>query len=165
MSRFLAPLILVAVMILVFVIGLNRDPSEIPSPLLLKPAPEFELPRLKDPSRTVGSADYEGRFALVNVWATWCVACRQEHDFLLQLAREIRRMMEEGKTDAEVYDFLVTRYGDFVLYRPRMSGKTMVLWIAPFLLIAVGAIIAVNVVRGRMTMPIDDNSASDQVDG
>ena len=165
MSRFLAPLILVAVMILVFVIGLNRDPSEIPSPLLLKPAPEFELPRLKDPSRTVGSADYEGRFALLNVWATWCVACRQEHDFLLQLAREIRRMMEEGKTDAEVYDFLVTRYGDFVLYRPRMSGKTMVLWIAPFLLIAVGAIIAVNVVRGRMTMPIDDNSASDQVDG
>lgn len=88
MSRFLAPLIMVAIMIPVFVIGLNRDPSEIPSPLLMKPAPQFELPSLKDPSRTVGSADYEGQFALVNVWATWCVACRQEHDFLLKLARE-----------------------------------------------------------------------------
>ena len=54
MSRFLAPLIMVAVMIPVFVIGLNRDPSEIPSPLLMKPAPQFELPSLKDPSRTVG---------------------------------------------------------------------------------------------------------------
>ena len=89
MSRFLVPLILVAVMIPVFVIGLNRDPSEIPSPLLLKPAPEFELPRLKDPSRTVGSADYEGRLALLNVWATWCVGCRQEHDYLLKLTSEI----------------------------------------------------------------------------
>ncbi len=89
MSRFLIPLVLVAVMIPVFVIGLNRDPSEIPSPLLMKPAPEFELPSLKDPGRNVGSADYKGRLALLNVWATWCVGCRQEHDYLLRLANEI----------------------------------------------------------------------------
>jgi len=88
MSRFLIPLVLVAVMIPVFVIGLNRDPSEIPSPLLMKPAPEFELPSLKDPGRNVGSADYKGRLALLNVWATWCVGCRQEHDYLLRLANE-----------------------------------------------------------------------------
>ncbi len=88
MSRFLVPFVLVAVMIPVFVIGLNRDPSEIPSPLLLKPAPEFELPRLKDPNITVGSADYEGRLALLNVWATWCAGCRQEHDYLLKLTSE-----------------------------------------------------------------------------
>ncbi len=88
MSRFLIPLVLVAVMIPVFVIGLNRDPSEIPSPLLMKPAPEFELPSLKDPGQNVGSADYKGRLALLNVWATWCVGCRQEHDYLLRLANE-----------------------------------------------------------------------------
>ena len=88
MSRFLIPLVLVAVMIPVFVIGLNRDPSEIPSPLLMKPAPEFELPSLKDAGRNVGSADYKGRLALLNVWATWCVGCRQEHDYLLRLANE-----------------------------------------------------------------------------
>ena len=88
MSRFLIPFVLVAVMIPVFVIGLNRDPSEIPSPLLLKPAPQFELPRLKHPDQNVGSADYEGRLALLNVWATWCVGCRQEHDYLLKLTSE-----------------------------------------------------------------------------
>jgi len=88
MSRYLIPLLLVAIMIPVFIIGLNRDPSELPSPFLNKPAPEFELPRLKDPSRTVGSADYAGQMVLVNVWATWCVGCRQEHAYLLKLASE-----------------------------------------------------------------------------
>ncbi|MCZ6809575.1 MAG: DsbE family thiol:disulfide interchange protein [Proteobacteria bacterium] len=88
MSRYLAPLIMVAIMIPVFVIGLSRDPTEVPSPLLNKPAPEFELPSLKDPARTVGSDDYAGQMALVNVWATWCVGCRQEHDYLLKLASE-----------------------------------------------------------------------------
>ena len=88
MSRYLVPLILVAVMIPVFIIGLNRDPSEVPSPFLNKPAPEFELPRLKDPGLTVGSADYAGQMVLVNVWATWCAGCRQEHDYLLKLASE-----------------------------------------------------------------------------
>lgn len=89
MSRYLAPLILVAIMIPVFIIGLNRDPTEVPSPLLDKPAPEFELPRLEDLSRTVGSADYAGRLALINVWATWCGGCRQEHGYLMKLASEI----------------------------------------------------------------------------
>lgn len=88
MSRYLIPLLLVAIMIPVFIIGLNRDPSELPSPFLNKPAPEFELPRLKDPSRTVGSADYAGQMVLVNVWATWCAGCRQEHAYLMKLASE-----------------------------------------------------------------------------
>ncbi len=93
-----------------------------------------------------------------------CLVCQNQtikdsNAFLADdLRREIRRLMLEGKTDAEVYDFLVARYGDFVLYRPRMQGKTLVLWIAPFLLIAVGGFVAVSVVRGRMTKPIDDDS-------
>ncbi len=88
MSRYLVPLILVAVMIPIFIIGLSRDPSELPSPFIDKPAPEFELPSLKDPGLTVGSADYAGQVTLVNVWATWCAGCRQEHAFLLKLASE-----------------------------------------------------------------------------
>lgn len=88
MTRYLAPLVLVAIMIPVFIIGLNLDPTEVPSPLLNKQAPQFELPRLKDPNLTVGSADYAGQLALVNVWATWCGGCRQEHDYLLKLANE-----------------------------------------------------------------------------
>ena len=100
-----------------------------------------------------------------------CLVCQNQtikdsNAFLADdLRREIRRMLTEGKTDAEIYDFLVVRYGDFVLYRPRMSGKTLVLWIAPFLLIVVGGLIAFNVVRGRMAMPIDDDSDTDQAAG
>jgi len=100
-----------------------------------------------------------------------CLVCQNQtikdsNAFLADdLRREIRRMLTEGKTDAEIYDFLVVRYGDFVLYRPRMSGKTLVLWIAPFLLIVVGGLVAFKVVRGRMAMPIDDDSDSNQATG
>lgn len=100
-----------------------------------------------------------------------CLVCQNQtikdsNAFLaVDLRREIRRMLTEGKTDAEIYDFLVVRYGDFVLYRPRMSGKTLVLWIAPFLLIVVGGLVAFKVVRGRMAMPIDDDSDSNQATG
>lgn len=93
-----------------------------------------------------------------------CLVCQNQtikdsNAFLAgDLRREIRRLMEEGRSDAEIYDFLVTRYGDFVLYRPRMSGKTMALWIAPFLLIAVGGIVAIRVVRGRMALSVDDDT-------
>ena len=88
MMRYLAPLVVFAIMIPVFMVGLKRDPTMLPSPFLDKPAPQFELPKLKDLSQTVGSKDYAGQIALVNVWATWCVGCRQEHDFLVRLSQE-----------------------------------------------------------------------------
>ena len=84
--RFLLPIAAFAVLIPVFLISLNRDPSKIPSPYLNKPAPAFELPSLEDPEVTVGNTDYAGEFALINAWATWCVGCRHEHEFLLTLA-------------------------------------------------------------------------------
>ncbi|NNF40654.1 MAG: cytochrome c-type biogenesis protein CcmH, partial [Woeseiaceae bacterium] len=71
------------------------------------------------------------------------------------LRREIRRMIAEGKTDPEILDFLVTRYGDFALYRPRTTGKTLVLWIAPFLLVLLGGYAMFRVLRRRMALPID----------
>ncbi len=88
MNRYLLPLVAFAVLVPVFVIGLTKDPRELPSPLIAEPAPQFALPSLRDPERIVGSADYEGRIALVNVWATWCPGCRQEHPFLMELAEE-----------------------------------------------------------------------------
>ena len=100
-----------------------------------------------------------------------CLVCQNQtikdsNAFLADdLRREIRRMLTEGMTDAEIYDFLFFRYGDFVLYRPRMSGKTLVLWIAPFLLIVVGGLVAFKVVRGRMSMSIDGDSDTDQATG
>lgn len=88
MTRFIVPLIAFAVLIPVLMIGLTRNPNELPSPLLQKPAPIFELPSLTDPAQTVGSASYAKQMALINVWATWCPGCRQEHGFLLELAEE-----------------------------------------------------------------------------
>ncbi len=85
MLRYIAPGILFAVMLPVFLIGLNRDPSALPSPYLDKAAPSFSLPALADPAATVSNEDYRGQLVLVNVWATWCVGCRQEHAYLMQL--------------------------------------------------------------------------------
>ena len=91
-----------------------------------------------------------------------CLKCQNQsikdsNAFLADdLRREIRRMLSEGMSDQEIYDFLVERYGDFALYRPRFSGKTLVLWIAPALLLLAGALMIANIVRRRMAMPIDD---------
>jgi cytochrome c-type biogenesis protein CcmH len=93
-----------------------------------------------------------------------CLVCQNQtikdsNVFLAaDLRREIRRMLDEGQTDAEIADFLVARYGDFVLYRPPMRGKTLILWIAPLLLVGFGAVVVVRVLRSRMSMPIDDES-------
>ena len=86
MSRFLVPLVAFVILIPVLMIGLGRDPGRLPSPFLNNPAPQFELPSLTNPDERVSSADYKDQIALVNVWATWCPGCRQEHGFLMQLA-------------------------------------------------------------------------------
>jgi cytochrome c-type biogenesis protein CcmH len=91
-----------------------------------------------------------------------CLKCQNQtikdsNAFLAgDLRREIRRMIEEGKSDAEIFDFLVVRYGEFALYRPRMSGKTLVLWLAPFVFVGFGALVAFRVIRHRMSLPVDD---------
>ena len=72
------------------------------------------------------------------------------------LRREIRRLIAEGKTDPEIVDFLVTRYGEFALYRPRTSGKTLVLWLAPFLLVLLGGFALYRILRHRMSLQLDD---------
>jgi cytochrome c biogenesis protein CcmG, thiol:disulfide interchange protein DsbE len=87
MKRFLLPLVLLAVLVGFLAVGLDRDPSYVPSPLIGRQAPAFSLPSLDDPARAVTSEALRGDVSLLNVWATWCVGCRAEHEFLLQLAR------------------------------------------------------------------------------
>ena len=102
-----------------------------------------------------------------------CVQCQnqtiKDSNALIanDLRREIRRLLSEGNTDAEVYDFLVQRYGEFVLYRPRMSGVSLLLWIAPGIFLLIGAVVVVRVLRKRMSMPIDldDDAESGPVAG
>lgn len=86
MNRFALPAIFVLALIPFFIIGLQHDPSELPSPFLGNPAPEFDLPSLTMAGERVGNASFDGRMALINIWATWCVGCREEHDFLMWLS-------------------------------------------------------------------------------
>ncbi|MGE0113941.1 MAG: DsbE family thiol:disulfide interchange protein [Steroidobacteraceae bacterium] len=88
MWRFLIPGVIFAVLVGFFVVGLNRDPSMVPSPLIGKTAPAYVLTKVEDPAVKVSNADMFGKKHLVNVWATWCGGCRQEHAFLLQVARQ-----------------------------------------------------------------------------
>lgn len=87
MWRYLVPLGLFATLIGFFYFGLGRDKQTLPSPLIGKPAPVFELPRVDDPSQMISNQAFAGRPYVVNVWATWCVGCRQEHDALLEISR------------------------------------------------------------------------------
>jgi cytochrome c biogenesis protein CcmG/thiol:disulfide interchange protein DsbE len=68
--------------------GLYLDPRELPSALIDRPIPNFDLPSLTEPQRQLSVADLKGEVALVNVWATWCPTCKEEHSFLNQLAQQ-----------------------------------------------------------------------------
>lgn len=87
MLRYLIPLGLFLVLVVFLAIGLGRDPREVPSPLIDKAAPAFSLPELKDPTRTFSAADMRGKVWLLNVWASWCISCRDEHPLLLEYAK------------------------------------------------------------------------------
>ncbi|MDR0736404.1 MAG: DsbE family thiol:disulfide interchange protein [Zoogloeaceae bacterium] len=76
-----------ALLVVLLAIGLTRDPREIPSPLIGKSAPEFVLPRLDD-DRPFSPKDMAGQVWLLNVWASWCASCRDEHPVLVELARK-----------------------------------------------------------------------------
>ena len=86
MKRYLLPLIVFAVLLGFLAVGLKLDPREVPSPLIDKPAPAFKLPRLDTPEQALSLDDLKGKVWLLNVWASWCVACRVEHPLLVELA-------------------------------------------------------------------------------
>ena len=88
MWRFLIPAAIFAVLVGFFVVGLHRDPSMVPSPLIGKSAPAYSLSNVENPAANVSNTDMAGKKHLVNVWATWCGECRHEHEFLLQIAKE-----------------------------------------------------------------------------
>ena len=86
-AKFLIPLVLFLVLAVFLAIGLNRDPHEVPSPLINKPAPAFEIPQLSEPNQSFSPASMKGQVWILNVWASWCVACREEHPVLVELAK------------------------------------------------------------------------------
>lgn len=86
MKKFLIPLALFMGLVVFLAVGLKRDPREIPSPLVGKPAPAFSLPTLVG-DKPFSPADFKGQVWMFNVWATWCVACREEHPLLVEFSQ------------------------------------------------------------------------------
>ena len=87
MNRFLWPLIGFVVLVVLLAVGLGLNPREVPSPLVGKPAPAFSLPQVGAPEQNFAPKDMLGKVWLLNVWATWCVACREEHPVLIDFAK------------------------------------------------------------------------------
>ena len=87
MMRYALPLGVFVALVLLLGVGLSLDPREVPSPLIDKPAPPFELPLLHQPEKSFSPREMQGRVWMLNVWASWCAACREEHPVLADFAR------------------------------------------------------------------------------
>lgn len=85
--RYAIPLVLFIGLVAFLAIGLSRDPHEVPSPLINKNAPTFQLSQLHEPDKKFSDQDMRGKVWLLNVWASWCVSCRDEHQLLLEISR------------------------------------------------------------------------------
>jgi len=88
MKKFLLPLAVLGVVVVFLGVGLGLKPREVPSPLIGKPAPPFTLPVLHAPDKRVSVADMKGKVWMLNVWASWCVSCREEHPVLVALSKQ-----------------------------------------------------------------------------
>jgi len=88
MMRFILPLVVFLVLAGFLYVGLGLDPHEVPSPLIDKPAPAFNLPQLHDSTKNFSQAEMKGKVWLLNVWSSWCVSCKEEHPLLLSLAQQ-----------------------------------------------------------------------------
>ncbi|MDH3342532.1 MAG: DsbE family thiol:disulfide interchange protein [Gammaproteobacteria bacterium] len=102
MQRFM-PLIIFGLLVVLLAVGLTMDPRLVPSPLIGKPVPTFELPLLNKEG-VFSDKDLKGQITLVNVWASWCYVCRQEHEVVTQLVRSGLRVVgfnyKDKKPDA-----------------------------------------------------------------
>ncbi|MBS4037229.1 MAG: DsbE family thiol:disulfide interchange protein [Hydrogenophaga sp.] len=87
MKRFLWPLLVFVGLVALLGAGLMKNPREVPSPLVGRSAPSFSLPTLADPAQQLGPEQLRGRVWVLNVWASWCVACEAEHPVLVDMAR------------------------------------------------------------------------------
>lgn len=85
--KFLLPMGIFVVLVGFLAVGLRLDPKEVPSPLIGKPAPAFALARLDQPEQKIARDQLLGQVWMLNVWASWCVACRQEHPLLVEFAK------------------------------------------------------------------------------
>jgi cytochrome c biogenesis protein CcmG/thiol:disulfide interchange protein DsbE len=124
------PLIVFVVLAGFFYVGLHRDPHEVPSPFIGKLAPDFTLPVVGQPGQTFAPAENRGKVWLLNVWAPWCVSCRQEHAELMRLAQSgvpIYGLNWKDK-DREAAGLLANIGNPYVKVADDLSGQTGIDW-------------------------------------
>jgi cytochrome c biogenesis protein CcmG/thiol:disulfide interchange protein DsbE len=114
MNRYIIPLAVFVALVVLFRIGLNYNPQIVPSPLIDKPAPAFTLPLLRDNTSTIKSTDLRGHAVLLNVWASWCIECRNEHPVLMEFKQKLKVPIyglnyKDTRTDALQW---LNQYGD-----------------------------------------------------
>ncbi len=130
-SSYLVPLGLFIALAALLFYGLKLDPRLVPSPLVDKPAPAFELESLLEPGKTISSDILKGRMSLVNVWASWCPSCRQEHGELVRIAREsdVQMVGFNWKDERPAALEMLRRYGNpYVLSVFDPDNKTGIDW-------------------------------------
>jgi len=121
MTRYAVPLVVFAGLVALFMVGLRHDPSEVPSPLINKPLPNFVLPTVHAPDKVVASTDLQGQVTLLNVWASWCVSCRYEHPVLMTMA-------QQDNVRIVGYDYKDTRDAALQWLKQRGDPYSMVLF-------------------------------------
>ena len=127
MNRFLWPLIGFVVLVVLLAVGLKLNPSDVPSPLIGKPAPLFSLARLDASEKSFSPKEMLGKVWLLNVWSTWCVSCRQEHPMLVEMAKDKAVMLvglnyKEVRGDGEFDMGKITEDAEKKLALERSTG-------------------------------------------
>ena len=133
MNRFVLPLGIFALLAIVLAIGIKHSPEKgvIASPLIGKPAPQFSLPSLTDPTHTVSSATLRGRWYLLNVWGSWCATCREEHQMLLDVRRSGRVTLiglDWRDDDSEARSWLGQLGDPYEVVAVDHDGRTAIDW-------------------------------------
>ncbi|MEO0422167.1 MAG: DsbE family thiol:disulfide interchange protein [Pseudomonadota bacterium] len=130
MVRFYVPVVALVVLAGFLWAGLQRDPGELPSPFIGKPAPAFTLPSLYDETVTFSQADLTGRVALVNVWGTWCPGCQTEHPVLMRMAEAgVPIYSINWKDDDALAKRWLAQLGDpYVLTGADRAGQAAIDW-------------------------------------
>jgi len=125
----LIPLVLFIALVAFLLVGLNRDPHEVPSPLINLPAPDFTLSQLREPNKTFSPKEMRGKVWVLNFWGTWCVACREEHPLLLEYSKTgaVPIYGVDYKDDREVALQMLNQEGDpYVLSVSDPEGRTSI---------------------------------------
>jgi cytochrome c biogenesis protein CcmG/thiol:disulfide interchange protein DsbE len=133
LNKFLVPLGAFALLVVVLAIGIERSPEKgtIQSPLIGRPAPAFALTSLTDPSHVVRSQGLLGRPYLFNVWGTWCVACRAEHEMLLEIKKAGLAPLiglDWQDEDSRALDWLAKLGNPYELVLVDRDGRTAIDW-------------------------------------